>query len=86
MALVDTVAKRYGQRPSTLLAIRDPWEALDVDIGIATVAMMREAGDLEKIKVPKGVAGQHMRGPAKLTDMTSFKSKMRKYRSMKLGH
>jgi hypothetical protein len=29
--VLDVTARRYGQRPSTLMDISDPWEALMVD-------------------------------------------------------
>lgn len=29
--MLDVTARRYGQRPSTLLAIEDEWEALMID-------------------------------------------------------
>lgn len=36
--MLDQTARRYGKTPSELLRVRDPLQALDVDLAIATRA------------------------------------------------
>lgn len=33
--LLDLTARRYGQRPSTLIGVDDPWEAICIDVACA---------------------------------------------------
>ena len=43
--MVDQVAVRYGQRPSALLGISDPFEALDFDIAVMLKGSRLERGE-----------------------------------------
>ena len=43
--LIDRVARRYGQRPSKLLGVRDPWAALELDMAIAFSGEQRDKKD-----------------------------------------
>lgn len=43
------MAKRYGQRPSSLVGINDPTIAFDFDVAMATVHRMEEDSRIEEL-------------------------------------
>ena len=50
--MIDQVARRYNQRPSSLLNIDDPWTALDVDLGVMIRGMRQDNVDSERANKP----------------------------------
>ena len=49
MLLLDLTARRYGQRPSTLLGTVDPWEALCVDVACADVGRAFQEAAIQRV-------------------------------------
>lgn len=43
--MLDRVAQRYGSRPSTLLGVKDPWTALEIDQAIAMRGALQDEED-----------------------------------------
>jgi hypothetical protein len=47
--VLDQTARRYGTRPSTLLRIRDPWQALDLDMAITARARAEQRAQIAEV-------------------------------------
>ena len=56
MTVLDRMAKRYGQRPSAVLGIDDPWVAYQFDLTVMYVADAPEGGAVSgPPRAPSGV-------------------------------
>lgn len=45
MRALDAIASRYGQRPSTILGIRDAWAAYQLDLAVLNAALSGAGGE-----------------------------------------
>ena len=68
--LIDQLARRYNQRPSSLLDLDDPWEALDFDMGIMVRGFRQDKVDHARENRPG------RKGKGKPISLEAFKAKM----------
>lgn len=50
MELLDSIGRRYGQRPSVLLGVRDEFQAMSIDLHAHNAGAVREAKELWELK------------------------------------
>ncbi len=73
--MIDQLARRYSQRPSSLLSIEDAWTALDVDLGVMIRGARQDKIDADRPTKP-GNGG----GKKRILTMNQFKAEIGKGR------